>query len=41
MNVIDYEKVKVYVELMAEISKGVAINGIGFRVEFELKNSEA
>ncbi len=41
MNVIDYEKAKVYVELMAEIGKGVATNGIGFGVEFELKNSKA
>jgi len=40
VNVIDCEKAKVYVELLVEIGKGVATNGIGFGVEFELKNSK-
>ncbi len=40
MNVVSCKNAKVYGELVVEIGKGVRNNGIGFRVEFEEKNSK-
>jgi hypothetical protein len=38
--VVNCKNVKVHGELVVEIGKGVGNNGIGFRVEFEEKNSK-
>ncbi len=40
MNVVNCKNAKVHGELVVEIGKGVGNNGIGFRVEFEEKNSK-